>query len=128
MNIGDQIKFNRGVKNLTQARLSELLDISRDILISYEKGRTLPPVKTLIKLSEVLEFNFLSRDEAKMINQESFYLDTMSLSDLRNKYLYSLVHVVSYNTYRRYKCVIDEFISIIGNIQYLMDTIILENT
>ena len=87
MTIGDEIKFNRGVKHLTQAQLSELVDIGRDTLISYEKGKTLPPVKTLIKLSEVFEYNFLSRDEAKIINQETFYPETMSLSNLRNKYL-----------------------------------------
>ncbi|MCH7764762.1 MAG: helix-turn-helix transcriptional regulator [Candidatus Marinimicrobia bacterium] len=54
MSIGDQIKFNRGIKHLTQVQFSELVDVGRDTLISYEKGRTLPPVKTLIKLSEVL--------------------------------------------------------------------------
>ena len=74
-------------------------------------------MKTLIKLSEVLEFNFLSRDETKMINQETFYPDTMSLSDLRKKYLDYLVHAVSYKTYKRYKCVIDELISIVGNVK-----------
>ena len=52
-----------------------------------------------------------------MINQEIFYPDTMSLLDLRNKYLDYLVHAVSYNTYNRYKCVIDEFISIVGNVR-----------
>ncbi|MBR6163105.1 helix-turn-helix transcriptional regulator [bacterium] len=53
--ISDNIKYYRKLKNLTQEKLSEICDISQDYLSEIERGKKMPSLKRLIKISNGLE-------------------------------------------------------------------------
>lgn len=54
-NIGKKIKSERLKKGLKQCELAEKAGISNTYLSDVEVGRTTPSIKTLDKLSKVLE-------------------------------------------------------------------------
>ncbi|MCH4198721.1 MAG: helix-turn-helix domain-containing protein [Clostridium tyrobutyricum] len=54
-NIGEKIKEERIKKGLKQYELAEKAGISNTYLSDLEVGRTAPSIKTLDKLSKVLE-------------------------------------------------------------------------
>lgn len=51
-NIGEKIKELREEKNLTQARLSELLKIDKSTIAKYETNEREPKVYILCKIAE----------------------------------------------------------------------------
>lgn len=55
--VGEKIREIRIQKKYTQRKLAELCGISNTYISDMETGRTNPSLKTLGKLSEVLEVN-----------------------------------------------------------------------
>lgn len=49
----DILKELRIDRNLTQKQLSEMLDLSKNTVCEYEKGRAEPSIETLLKLSAI---------------------------------------------------------------------------
>lgn len=61
MSIGNEIKTKRKVLNLTQTELAEKTGVCRNYISDLENDRYMPSVKTLARISKVLELdiNFL---------------------------------------------------------------------
>lgn len=56
MTLGENLRFLRKRKNLTQKELAELSGVSCNSIINYENGRrTDPPVSILMKIANALE-------------------------------------------------------------------------
>ncbi|EOH96113.1 hypothetical protein UAY_03023 [Enterococcus moraviensis ATCC BAA-383] len=68
MNIGDKIKEQRLKKELTQAQLSELLNVSRSTVSSWEVGRNYPDLETIIAISDLfgISLDNLLREDTEM--------------------------------------------------------------
>lgn len=62
------LKELRRVYGLSQKMLAELLDVNVSTLKSYERGRSLPTVNTLMKLAEIFE-----ADLSESINWKYYY-------------------------------------------------------
>ena len=60
--IGKTVQTLRKLKGLSQEALAELCDISLAAVSNAERGSWYPSVKTLEKLSEVLDFPFLGNE------------------------------------------------------------------
>ena len=72
-NIGEKIKEFRIKNNLTQAELGDKLFVSDKTISSYESGRTLPDINTLIDISKILNVsivNFINNTNDKNIEIE----------------------------------------------------------
>ena len=72
-NIGEKIKEIRIKNNLTQAELGDKLFVSDKTISSYESGRTLPDINTLIEISKILNVsivNFVNNTNDKNIEIE----------------------------------------------------------
>ena len=72
-NIGEKIKEIRIKNNLTQQELGDKLFVSDKTISSYESGRTLPDINTLIEISNVLNVsivNFVTNTNDKNIEIE----------------------------------------------------------
>lgn len=53
--VGKNIKKFREQKGLTQDALAEKLNVTRQALSNWERGKTQPDIETLQKISEILE-------------------------------------------------------------------------
>ena len=72
-NIGQKIKEIRIKNNLTQIELGDKLFVSDKTISSWESGRTLPDINTLIEISKVLNVsivNFVNNTNDKNIEME----------------------------------------------------------
>lgn len=58
MNVGNIIKDLRKEKNLTQSQLAEMLFTSQDTVSLWERGKSLPDVTTIVRLTKI--FNVTS--------------------------------------------------------------------
>ncbi len=56
--LADQIKQARESANLTQDELAKLLDVSRQMIINYEKNKGVPAVDVLAQMAVELEAKF----------------------------------------------------------------------
>lgn len=54
-NIGKNIKKIRTERNIKQEYLAKKLNVSRPVISQYESGKTIPSLKTMIKLAEILQ-------------------------------------------------------------------------
>ena len=54
-NIGKTIKNLRSEKNITQERLAEKLNVTRQAVSNWETGKTQPDIDTITKISDILE-------------------------------------------------------------------------
>lgn len=68
MNIGDKIKEQRLEKQLTQEQLSQLLNVSRSTVSSWEVGRNYPDLETIVAISDLfgISLDHLLREDTKM--------------------------------------------------------------
>ena len=69
MNIGEKIRNAREEKNLTQAQASESLMVSRQTISSWENGKSLPDILSVIRMSELYNLSLdelLKGDKAMM--------------------------------------------------------------
>lgn len=71
MNISEEIKNQRLKNNLTQEQLSELLNVSRSTVSSWEVGRNYPDLETIVAISDLFDISLdkLLRGDRKMIEQ-----------------------------------------------------------
>lgn len=71
MNISEEIKNQRLKNNLTQEQLSELLNVSRSTVSSWEVGRNYPDLETIVAISDLFDISLdkLLRGDKKMIEQ-----------------------------------------------------------
>lgn len=53
MTIGEQIQNLRIQKGLTQERLAEMLEVSRQSISKWELGQAVPDVDKIIRMSEI---------------------------------------------------------------------------
>ncbi|MCF6515892.1 helix-turn-helix domain-containing protein [Lactobacillus sp. S2-2] len=76
MTIGDQIKKIREQNKLTQIQLSNKLNVSRQNISGWERGKYYPDILTLLKISD--EFNLtlddLIRGDTEMVNKMNKFL------------------------------------------------------
>ena len=66
--MGNRLKVERAIKNLTQAQLAELIGVSRQTINAIEKGKYVPSTLLALKMAKVFdkpveEFFFLEEDE-----------------------------------------------------------------
>ena len=66
-NIGDQIRYARKAKGMTQEALAEVMHMSRQAVSHWESGRTMPDGPTLLRLSDVLEYTFKAEGVAEAV-------------------------------------------------------------
>lgn len=59
-NIGEKIKEIRLKNNLTQQELGDKLFVSDKTISSWESGRTLPDINTIIEISRILDISLLN--------------------------------------------------------------------
>ena len=71
MNISEEIKNQRLKNNLTQEQLSEILNVSRSTVSSWEVGRNYPDLETIVAISDLFDISLdkLLRGDRKMIEQ-----------------------------------------------------------
>lgn len=67
------LKEAREFKGLTQEEAAKLIDVSKDTLSNYERGKTYPDIPTLRKIENLygIEYNrllFLPLDYDKIVN------------------------------------------------------------
>ena len=69
MNIGEKIRNAREENNLTQAQAAESLMVSRQTISSWENGKSLPDILSVIRMSELYKISLdelLKGDKAMM--------------------------------------------------------------
>ncbi len=69
MNIGEKIRNAREEKNLTQTQAAESLMVSRQTISSWENGKSLPDILSVIRMSNLYQMSLdelLKGDKAMM--------------------------------------------------------------
>lgn len=83
MTIGDQIQKLRVKRGLTQERLAEMLEVSRQSVSKWELGQALPDVDKIIRMSELFEVStdtiLLKDAETKNVNENPLHLGSIYL-------------------------------------------------
>lgn len=83
MTIGEQIQKLRIQKGLTQDRLSEMLEVSRQSVSKWELGQAVPEVDKIIRMSEVFEVStdtiLLNNSEEQVDNKNPLHLGSIYL-------------------------------------------------
>ncbi len=85
MEIKDKIKQLRKNKNLSQERLAEELNISRQAVTKWESGETMPDIDNLIQISDI--FN---------ISLDRLLKDDNCVDNLNNNYNYKSNEVIEF--------------------------------
>ncbi len=67
---GEQLADARKAKGLTQDQLAAEMNITRQGVSRWENGRTLPDAETMKRLSQVLEYNFVSDEPIVLVHEE----------------------------------------------------------
>ena len=89
MNLGYKLKSVREQKRLSQQEVAEYIDVSQKTYSNYESCKTMPSIMHLIKLSEILNYNFIEYlREKERSNEPNIYDEFKVLSD---KILNSLI-------------------------------------
>ena len=83
MTIGEQIQKLRIQKGLTQDRLSEMLEVSRQSVSKWELGQAVPEVDKIIRMSELFEVStdtiLLNNAEEQEENKNPLHLGSIYL-------------------------------------------------
>lgn len=85
MNIGNNIKTFRKMKNLTQKQLADMIKVSVVTIQNYENGRREPNMDTLKKISEALNIalsDLLLEEIDSLTNSLKVNIDTLSSKNL----------------------------------------------
>ncbi len=72
--IGENIRFLRKRRNLSQAQLAKALNISAATLSSYETGKTIPTKSLILKASSVFEVSTDTILDIKAKEKEPDYI------------------------------------------------------
>ena len=73
---GVQLMEIRKKRGITQTQLGELMGMSRQGISHWEKGRSLPDADMLRKLTEILEYDFITGDDLREIAGQPVQVDT----------------------------------------------------
>lgn len=83
MTIGEQIQNLRVQKSLTQERLAEMLEVSRQSISKWELGQAVPDVDKIIRMSEVFNVStdtlLLRNTENEQIRKNPLHLGSIYL-------------------------------------------------
>lgn len=83
MTIGEQIQNIRIQKGLTQERLAEMLEVSRQSVSKWELGQTVPDVDKIIRMSELFDVStdtlLLRNVEDEQVNKNPLHLGSVYL-------------------------------------------------
>ncbi len=83
MTIGEQIQNLRVQKGLTQERLAEMLEVSRQSISKWELGQAIPDVEKIIRMSELFNVStdtlLLRNAEDEQTNKNSLHLGSIYL-------------------------------------------------
>lgn len=83
MTIGDQIQNLRVQKGLTQERLAEMLEVSRQSISKWELGQAVPDVEKIIRMSELFNVStdtlLLRNTEEEQANKNILHLGSIYL-------------------------------------------------
>ncbi len=83
MTIGEQIQNLRVQKGLTQERLAEMLEVSRQSISKWELGQTIPDVDKIIRMSELFNVStdtlLLRNAEDEQANKNPLHLGSIYL-------------------------------------------------
>jgi len=83
MSIGEQIQKIRIMKGLTQERLAELLEVSRQSVSKWELGQAIPDVEKIIRMSELFDVTtdtiLLRNAKEEMKNQNPLHFGSIYL-------------------------------------------------
>lgn len=87
MNIGENIKYIRKSKGLTQRELAEKIGVTDSAITRYEKGDREPNIETLNKIATALEvtINDLIKNEEKASNKNSIGIRFLDMNKLGNE-------------------------------------------
>lgn len=97
--IGQRIKNRRREKNITIAKLAEILDVSEGYVGRLEKGTSSISLKRALEISEVLEINIgelltgVRVDSSEYLNKELYEILT-NCSPKKQKLIYSIAKIV----------------------------------
>lgn len=71
MSFGDNLRFIRKQKNITQEQLAEMLDVSRQAISKWESNNGYPETEKLIVLSQKLDvsLDYLLNDKSNGVDQ-----------------------------------------------------------
>ena len=83
MTIGEQIQNLRIQKGLTQERLAEMLEVSRQSISKWELGQAIPDVDKIIRMSELFNVStdtlLLRNAENEQVNKNPLHLGSIYL-------------------------------------------------
>ena len=83
MTIGEQIQNMRIQKGLTQERLAEMLEVSRQSISKWELGQAVPDVDKIIRMSELFDVStdtlLLRNGKDDRINENPLHLGSIYL-------------------------------------------------
>ena len=83
MTIGDQIQKLRIQKGLTQERLAEMLEVSRQSVSKWELGQALPDVDKIVRMSELFEVStdtiLMKNPQEENVNENPLHLGSIYL-------------------------------------------------
>lgn len=82
MTIGEQIQNLRIKKGLTQERLAEMLDVSRQSISKWELGQTIPDVEKIIRMSDLFDVStdmLLLHNYEDKVNKNPLHLGSIYL-------------------------------------------------
>ena len=83
MTIGEQIQNIRIEKGLTQERLAEMLEVSRQSVSKWELGQAVPDVDKIIRMSELFDVStdkiLLRNTDEKQVNKNPLHLGSVYL-------------------------------------------------
>lgn len=77
--LGNKIRKLRKELGLTQEQLAEKIELDSKHLCKIEKGVHLPTYKTLVKLAEVLNFNFNNEIQKGVGHQNPLFLKSLKI-------------------------------------------------
>lgn len=68
MKIGEKIKIQRKKKKMSQQKLGEIMGVSRQSVIKWEKSASFPEIEKIIKLSEIfgVTIDYLLKDDCNL--------------------------------------------------------------
>lgn len=101
--IGQRIKAARSQRTLTQERLAEIADCHIDTLSLIERGKTLPSIDVLLRLTEALELDIAAllkgasssdKPQARQEAEAHFWALVSQMSDLELEKLKDMASVL----------------------------------
>ena len=96
MEIGQKLKEARLERNITQEKIAELLNCSRQTISNWENNRSYPDIISVIKISDIycISLDELLKEDKKMINHLEESTNIVRTNSRRNKILEILSYMI----------------------------------